>query len=56
MDEIKDKATLTRGEYEKLREDYRERFGEQTFCDNCNFRITDEQGYIFDWFIKKLTR
>ena len=56
MNEIKDKAVLTIREHDELYKDYKERFGEQTFCDNCNFRITDEQGDIFDWFIKKLTR
>lgn len=40
--------------YEELLKDYKDRFGTQTFCDNCGVTLSAEQEAIFVWFIRKL--
>jgi hypothetical protein len=39
---------------DELKKEFRERFGTETFCDNCNYVLTEEQENIFNWFIRKI--
>jgi len=39
---------------DKLKEEYRERFGTETFCDNCNYVLSEEQQQMFHWWISKI--
>ena len=40
----------------ELKKEYKERFGKETFCDNCGNVLSEEQENIFNWFIYKLKK
>ena len=39
---------------EELKKEYKDRFGKETFCDNCGNVLTEEQEMIFNWFFRKI--